>query len=717
MGPRSGDAVARATDGDIETADSTTHVTPQEKGASAVQLPSEASPHYIHPDATRLFAAAPYTRHIPLFAESCEGVGPKCTAALGAVYFLNKGLSKNLVALSRYAMFRTRFGIDGTRYQRLAALYNMGQSVKAFSASVSDTFALFGYTKRWYCAGSCIAGAAFALAFGLLPAKESSANTGAGFMFLVCFCMANVDIFSQGHYSRILRKRPEAGPHLVSWIWFFILCSGIVSAGIQGPLSDKSIPQVGLFVAAAAQVLTAPFFIFNWYGERTNRVERYEDVLAVNEATAKSPTSALTQKTSPREPVATAGVKELDLDDVGVSSTGRRGCPDTALSDGLVLHEAADASNVEDDEDKYSAYTTTLCGGAVEVNKEVFVRNWRLFVYSAVMVCAVVAQCVVTVYGKSRDLAWSSIAVAVVCCSMGFWACSFVTAKAIVFIFLDMVLYIQIPGVMDSFYMAPKSCLPDGPHFTFVFYNTVAAIIGNLGGIAGVICFSYIFSRRSYCMTFIVTTLVKVVSSVFDIIIVKRWNLHVGIPDHAMYIMGDAVVFQVCSEFAWIPVVLLFSRICPRGSESMIYALAAGFGNVGQSMSNTIGSLFIELVWPIKSKGVCDFSNVPMLLLVSHILLPLAVIPLSILLLPSARICDDLDDDGNAIRTGPKGQAHATAAENATTDTRASDSASRTAKAEESRGLEALETLSASGHRPVASTETHSEPIKGHHTA
>ncbi|KPA77357.1 putative folate/biopterin transporter [Leptomonas pyrrhocoris] len=613
----------------------------------------------VHPDAAALAARHPWTEHIPLFSASSRGLGPKGAIALGLCYFLNKGLGSYLVNYARYAMFRNRYGVDGTRYQRLSTLYTMGWSVKAFSASVSDTFALFGYTKRWYSAGSCVLGAAFVLAFGLLPAKEASANTGAGFMFLTNFCMANIDILSEGHYSRILSKRPAAGPALVSWIWVFIFSASLISAVIQGPVSDQHNPQVGLFISAGAQVVTVVFFIFNWYGERLNKIERYED-FRVAEAARK----ALLSSTSyGSEPAVGVDVKNLHPE---LSSDAERNIPTAdaaveALSDELVAVRAADVDEESDEDEALRAfssspYMSTFCCGAVEVNKEVFFRNWRLFVYSAIMVSCVVVQCLVTVFGNSHDLGWSSLAVAVTCCSVAFWACTFVAAKAIVFVFLDMLLYLQLPGVMDSFYMATEKCYPEGPHFSYTFYNTIGSIISNFAGIAGVTAFTYVFSKHSYYLVFIVTTVLKVVGSIFDIIIVERWNLYIGIPDHAMYIMGDSIVFQVCKELAWMPVVLLFSRICPRGSESMIYALAAGFSNMGQSMSSTIGSLFIELVWPVKTTGVngCDFHNVQMLLLVAHILITLAVIPLSFLLLPRARICDAIDVDGHASRQPPK---------------------------------------------------------------
>ncbi|CAD2221556.1 folate/pteridine transporter [Angomonas deanei] len=87
------------------------------------------------------------------------------------------------------------------------------------------------------------------------------------------------------------------------------------------------------------------------------------------------------------------------------------------------------------------------------------------------------------------------------------------------------------------------------------------------------------------------------------------------------------------------PLQILMSRLCPRGSESMLFALMAGLANMGGSMAHSIGSILIEMVWPV---GKCNFTNVPILIIVGHLALPLASIPLVFLLLPSAGINQNL---------------------------------------------------------------------------
>jgi len=327
----------------------------------------------------------------------------------------------------------------------------------------------------------------------------------------------------------------------------------------------------------------------------------------------------------------------------------------SALDDGISENEENvvlyDNYNNDDDEEMADKHVMTFCWGFIDVNKECFFRNRRIIAYGLVMVMAVVALACVTILGDSWTLVYVSAGVFGVIVVGSFLCLPAIVAKANVYFYLHMVLYLNIGAVIDSFFLSKKAYFPEGPHFTYVFYNTVGSMIGNVAGIFGVAAFPYIFAKRGYRVTLITTVLIQMLASIFDIIIVKRWNLYIGIPDHAMYILGDTIVYQVCYYLAWMPMVLLLSRVCPRGSESLIYALVASSGNLGSAMASTIGSLLVELVWPIVTRPdkTMDFSNLPMLLVVGHLLLPLLIIPLSFLLIPSARICDPINVDGTVV--------------------------------------------------------------------
>lgn len=630
-------------------------------------MDNEYCDEYVHPGARRLYAKLPFMQHIPIFSEAATSYGPGCIGSLGICYLLCKGIANSIIGYAKQPLFMNRYGLSGLRYQRLSSITSMGWSIKAFTAMLCDAFAAFGYTKRWYMFASCLLGGVFALILGLLPAKESSANTACAFIFLTAFSKANVDILSEGLYSRLMRRRPKAGAALVSWIWWFIMVGAIIAAAIQGPLSDSSMVQVGIFIAAGLQAVCALIFFFNLYEERTNRVERWEDALALEaemraelgmDVAAEQARLRAQVQLAHKSPCSTSTEVEpitMPMKDVAPHE-GQR-----LEVSGALVAELGDAAE-QDDEDLQSLEAAararvgepiTCLLGVFEVNRDVFGRNWRIFAYSVIMTCAVVAMTCGNILADTLGLLILCVIVSVVCCAASFWALPLVIAKANVFGYLQMVFYLQLPGALDSFYLADEECLPGGPHFSYTFYNTVSALIGNVGGLAGITVFNYIFSKHSYRLTLVVTTTVQILASVFDIIMVKRWNIAIGIPDRAMYIMGDAVVFQVCYYLTWMPVVILLSRLCPRGSESMVYALMAGFANLGETMATSIGSLIMEYAWGIVTTPPCDFSNVPMLLLVGHILAPILIIPLS-LLLPAARVCDDINVDGEAAKREAK---------------------------------------------------------------
>ena len=239
----------------------------------------------------------------------------------------------------------------------------------------------------------------------------------------------------------------------------------------------------------------------------------------------------------------------------------------------------------------------------------------------------------------------------VLLCAGSMWCMpSKVVAQCNLFMFLKEVLYVQLPGPLDYFYTADETCISDGPHFSYTFYSTVTTIIGYGAGALGVACFHQFLSKRPFITVFCMTTILKIVASVFDILIAKRVpTMLLGVSDHLVYFFGDAVVFGAVSMIDFMPAVILISRLCPAGMEGTMYAILAGFSNFGMALSNVLGTLLVEFWFPIvavvKRDGPpCDFSQLPALLFVGHFALPLFILPLAYFLLPTSNICDPLID-------------------------------------------------------------------------
>jgi len=166
-------------------------------------------------------------------------------------------------------------------------------------------------------------------------------------------------------------------------------------------------------------------------------------------------------------------------------------------------------------------------------------------------------------------------------------------------------------------------------------------MIGSVAGILGVALFQACLSRSWYRRAFWTTTLLQVAAATVDIVIVQRWNRRVGISDRVFYILGGSMLQEVVYMLDFMPAVVLISKLCPPGVESTVYALLAGFANFGFSVASALGALAIDL-FGIRARAPCDFGKLAWLIFAAKMVLPLLTVPLTFLLIPDARMTDDL---------------------------------------------------------------------------
>ena len=141
------------------------------------------------------------------------------------------------------------------------------------------------------------------------------------------------------------------------------------------------------------------------------------------------------------------------------------------------------------------------------------------------------------------------------------------------------------------------------------------------------------------------------VASAFDMLIIGRWNISVGISDKVFYMFGDAVIAPAVGMFSAMPALVLTSKLVPKGLEATVYALLAGFQNFGGVVSSQIGLYAIGLAG-VKTTAPCNFDNLSTLVGVCHCALPLLAVPLTFWLIPNRLMTDKLldEDEGSSAR-------------------------------------------------------------------
>jgi hypothetical protein len=153
-----------------------------------------------------------------------------------------------------------------------------------------------------------------------------------------------------------------------------------------------------------------------------------------------------------------------------------------------------------------------------------------------------------------------------------------------------------------------------------------------LVGLSGTIVYHLLLSKLKFRPVLLITTLLVSLAGLSDLMIVRRWNVAWGIPDHVAYMVGEAVLEPLLGILNWIPVSALIALAAPKGMESTCFAFLAGLSNFARMMSELSGSM---LIFFTQNGQACDFSSLWWLVLSCHVSFPLIVGVAAVWLVPN----------------------------------------------------------------------------------
>jgi len=171
--------------------------------------------------------------------------------------------------------------------------------------------------------------------------------------------------------------------------------------------------------------------------------------------------------------------------------------------------------------------------------------HWPYFVLGTAMAAASLGLGAASLWTSPLVQAIYAVSASVGLCMASLWLLPRTIARAEVYMFLTVVMYLNVRGAMDDFYTGDEVCLPGGPHCSLPFYLSYTGMIGQVAGLGGIVLFQMFLSRTWFRRAFWTTTVLQVCAALIDITIVMRWNKRIGISDKAFYIVGDAMLEDV----------------------------------------------------------------------------------------------------------------------------------------------------------------------------
>lgn len=83
-------------------------------------------------------------------------------------------------------------------------------------------------------------------------------------------------------------------------------------------------------------------------------------------------------------------------------------------------------------------------------------------------------------------------------------------------------------------------------------------------------------------------TLLLLILEAFQLILVTRWNVRLGLSDE-LFTLGGSVMTDVVLSVLGMPVLVLAARMCPVGIEGTMFATLMSINNLASGVSGATG--------------------------------------------------------------------------------------------------------------------------------
>ncbi len=128
----------------------------------------------------------------------------------------------------------------------------------------------------------------------------------------------------------------------------------------------------------------------------------------------------------------------------------------------------------------------------------------------------------------------------------------------------------------------------DELHFDAEFFGRLS-LIGNFMSILGVLIFRKWLLNRSLRTLFFWVMILSVVLSLPSMGLVYGWYEYLHMSPR-WFALADTFISSPLSEIAFLPLLVLAARLCPKGIEATMFALLASIMNIGLAVSDLGGA-------------------------------------------------------------------------------------------------------------------------------
>ena len=124
--------------------------------------------------------------------------------------------------------------------------------------------------------------------------------------------------------------------------------------------------------------------------------------------------------------------------------------------------------------------------------------------------------------------------------------------------------------------------------------------VGSVMTFAGVVAYKYVFFKVSWRMIYIWSTILVNFFGMMQLCLVAQWNIKYLHMNNYIFSLGDDVLSSYISGIQFLPLCIMYMKLCPEGSEGASYSMLTTFSNIAVVCASNVGNLMA---------GIWDVSN------------------------------------------------------------------------------------------------------------
>ncbi|MBE9028164.1 folate/biopterin family MFS transporter [filamentous cyanobacterium LEGE 11480] len=179
-------------------------------------------------------------------------------------------------------------------------------------------------------------------------------------------------------------------------------------------------------------------------------------------------------------------------------------------------------------------------------------------------------------------------------------------------------LWQAMPGSESAFFYFSTNEL----HFEPEFLGRIR-LVTSFAALAGIWVFQRFLKTVPFRTIFGWSTVISALLGMTTLILVTHTNRALGIDDK-WFSLGDSLILTVMGQIAFMPVLVLAARLCPKGVEATLFALLMSVVNVSGLVSHELGAVLTYWLGVTET----NFDKLWLLVLITNLstLLPLPLL-------------------------------------------------------------------------------------------